>query len=255
MDERVAENLEDGTVQLGLATYDFQLQFFAELLGEVAHHSRHPLEDPVYREHPGLHDLVLEFGSNAAHPGNPFQHRAEILVFRVARLEPRCQREELGSIRYLRAHQVEEFVQPGNVHTDGCGLFGGNGWRCLLDPRLLAYDFGALDVNHYSNGLDQRLRHRRRFDRHLERVVKLIVGQIVRTRGRALDLSQLLDGPKNQPRTDAFHRTVRGESYLQPDKSWLRFDGGVCPRTLRDYFRFSLDFWPCPRPAAEKPAK
>ena len=70
--ERVAERVDHGAVELGLLAHELELDLLAELRREVAHEPREAQEHGLDRDHPHLHDHLLEgvraSGSGSASP-------------------------------------------------------------------------------------------------------------------------------------------------------------------------------------------
>ena len=65
VNERVGERLDDVLVGFGLLPFEHQLNFFAQLAGDIAHHPGEALEDEGDSHHADLHDGVLHLVSNA----------------------------------------------------------------------------------------------------------------------------------------------------------------------------------------------
>ena len=60
VDERVAEGVDDGAVELGVAAGQDEVDLLADLGGQVAHEAREAHEDGVDLDHPHLHDHRLQ---------------------------------------------------------------------------------------------------------------------------------------------------------------------------------------------------
>ena len=60
VDDRVAERVDDGAVELGVLPGEDELDVLAELGGEVADEPREAQEDGLDRDHPHLHDHRLQ---------------------------------------------------------------------------------------------------------------------------------------------------------------------------------------------------
>src|SRR5262249_17533571 len=76
MDQRIADLLEHGFVELGLLTGHGEFDLFAEALREVAHHARETAEDEADRQHAHAHDAVLQLAHVAFELG---QAQTELL--------------------------------------------------------------------------------------------------------------------------------------------------------------------------------
>ena len=60
VDERVAERVDHGAVELGLLADELELDLLAELRRQVADEAREAQEDGLDRDHPDLHDHLLQ---------------------------------------------------------------------------------------------------------------------------------------------------------------------------------------------------
>ena len=60
VDERVAERVDDGAVELGVLADELELDLLAERARQVADQAREAQEDGLDRDHPDLHDHLLQ---------------------------------------------------------------------------------------------------------------------------------------------------------------------------------------------------
>ncbi len=125
VDERVAEGLDDGAVELGVLADELELDVLAELGRQVADEAREAHEDGVDRDHPDLHDHRLQ-GLRGARELLHRLAQAGHVGLGGERLDERAVDDEL-------AHAVHEGVEALGVDADGGrGLLrrgGGRGGR------------------------------------------------------------------------------------------------------------------------------
>ena len=67
MHDRIADLVDNRTVELGVFAFDCQIDFFVEFLGHVANHARESVKDLADRNHADFHDDVLQIGRDAIH--------------------------------------------------------------------------------------------------------------------------------------------------------------------------------------------
>jgi hypothetical protein len=111
VDERVAEGVDDGAVELRLLPGEDQLDLLVELQGKVAHEPREAQEDGLDGDHPDLHDHRLQRLRGARevlHRGDEPGH----LGAGGERLDVRPVDDELP-------HGVHERVEPLSVDRHG----------------------------------------------------------------------------------------------------------------------------------------
>ena len=69
MDQRVANLFQHGLVELGVLTGELQLDFLAELAGQIVHQARKAVERKADGQHANLHDAFLQFARVARELG------------------------------------------------------------------------------------------------------------------------------------------------------------------------------------------
>ncbi len=110
VDEWVAEGVDDGPVELGLAAEEFQLDLLAEFHREVSHKAREAHEHDVDRDHPHLHDHRLQ----------RLRAARQVLdgVVQLGPLDVRRQRLHGRPVDDELAHQVHQRVEPLGVDAN-----------------------------------------------------------------------------------------------------------------------------------------
>ena len=112
--ERILDEVEDLTVELGLRAVHLQLDLLAEIGGEVADDARQFLPGVADRLHAGFHHPFLQFGG---HVGESLQRRLELGF-----LVPTHDFQELIAREHQFGNHGHEFFQ--RLHIDADGLAG-----------------------------------------------------------------------------------------------------------------------------------
>ena len=120
VDERVADLLDHGPVELGLLPLDDEADLLAELDGYIPDKPAHLLERTADRHHSHGHGRPLEVGCDAAELG---ERTGEVLVAVGGSLND----HRLGDHEFT--HEVEQAVEPGGVDADRAGRYGGGTGR------------------------------------------------------------------------------------------------------------------------------
>ena len=155
MHERVAELVQDLTIELDLLSFDAERHLLVELPRHVAHEAGKPIEHLPYRRHAGLNDLVLEIG------GETRDVDRDLVDVGVLSHPARGQLVQAAALGHELADQIHEGIEPPQIHADVAataagrdGLPGSGGDLTLIRS---AAQRDALDVSHGSNsGLDVR---------------------------------------------------------------------------------------------------
>ncbi len=123
--QRLAQLVDHRLVDPRLLALQHQLHGLALVVGEVTHQPREALEDVADRQHPHVHDRLLQLAGDGTH-----------LVHRLQELRPgagdggrdlAAQLGELGAVHDQLADQVQQLIELGEVdpHHAGAGPGGG----------------------------------------------------------------------------------------------------------------------------------
>ena len=111
--ERLAELVDHRLVDARVLALQHQLDALALLAREVAHQPREALEDVADRQHPHVHDRLLQLRRGARHPVDGLEQLRPHAGQRLRDL-PR-QLAELRPVDDQLAHQVEQVIELGEV--------------------------------------------------------------------------------------------------------------------------------------------
>ena len=130
--QRIADLVDDRTVEFGLLALDREVDVLVEFLGDVANHARETVEHLADGNHAHLHDDVLQVRRHAIHllqSLRQFRHA----VRRADLLKAHLVDDEL-------ANEVHEVVELLNVNAHGLArvmlLLCGRGLCCRLCCRF-----------------------------------------------------------------------------------------------------------------------
>ena len=141
VDEGLADLVDDGLVDPGVVAFEDELDLLALLPGEIAHHAREALEDVPDRQHPDVHDGLLELRRD---PGDLLDRVQEPLgqgavLQRVAQLLARL--GELRPVDDQLPHEVQQVVELGEVDPHRAGA--GGDVLCARPPAVVAREAWA----------------------------------------------------------------------------------------------------------------
>ncbi len=110
MGQRILDQVEHLTVELGVGAVHLQFDLLAELAGEIAHDPRQLLPGIADRLHPRLHDAFLQLGGDV---GQPLQRHLELGVF----VPPGDFEQLIAGQHQLRHHRHQVFERI-HIHPD-----------------------------------------------------------------------------------------------------------------------------------------
>ena len=138
--QRIGDLFNQPLVELGGLAQSYELDLFAQFVGEIPQHPRKAAEDDGHGDHADRHDRLLEIAGIAIKVGKPGQ---QLLV--GARVQAPAVLRQHGLGNHELTHQIDELIHFLDVHANrrglhlrlhrglGLGGFGGTGgfdrWR------------------------------------------------------------------------------------------------------------------------------
>ena len=147
--QRVGDLFNQPLVKLGGLAQRYELDLFAQFVGEIPQHPRKAAEDDGHGDHADRHDRLLEIAGIAIKVGKPGQ---QLLV--GARVQAPAVLRQHGLGNHELTHQIDELIHFLDVHANRRGLhlrlhrglgLGGLGGTCGFDRwrRRTARPLGA----------------------------------------------------------------------------------------------------------------
>ena len=112
--DRIADLVDNGTIQLGLLTLDREVDLLAEFLGYVAHHSGEAVEHRTDRDHADLHNNILQIARHTVHLLKRLHEIAHAMCL--------ADLLEADFIDNQLTHKVHERIELLDVHADTLAL-------------------------------------------------------------------------------------------------------------------------------------
>src|SRR6185437_4625459 len=181
VNQRIADLLEHGLVELGLLTRELQLDLLAEALRQVAHHAREAAENEGDGQHANPHDAFLQLAHVALE-----LPEAGAQLLRIRPVEVRAELTQHRLRDHELAHGVHELVDLLHAHADGARVAERADRRFRLRRRGGGRGGGRRRVRAV-------LRRRRRCRRYRSRRGLHGCWRVLRARGQRLLSRQPLD--------------------------------------------------------------
>jgi hypothetical protein len=120
VDKRVADLVNNRSVQFGFLAEDLQIHLFAQVTGQAADDAGEFLEDLVHRDHAHLKDLHLQFRGDKIHPFGEFaEFLVEIEPLGGPLLQVLVELDHAVALKHQLPYLVHQVVQAFDIDAHG----------------------------------------------------------------------------------------------------------------------------------------